>query len=238
MIRASIFIILFLFSFLKIEAQNEVAFESVENKFEREKVILSLPLLTQLDFNSPSVGLALDLKVNKWLGVHQELGYINNWLNPFYAALDYSFSDRYLLKNGIKYVVEPRFYPFFKKGTFSSRIFFAPSFDFRYVNIDRKEWVSRNNASYQQFLNYKVDKLAFGGLVKFGFTTKIKKFMPIDFVFGLGARYTYYYNNLPVDAEQNNATNIFFFGNPNIEGEMLHPSAHFGMYLHLPINKK
>lgn len=222
----------------KVLAQDEVSFKTNEDEFEREKIILSLPLLTQLDINSPSLGLALDLKLTKWLGVHQELGYVNNWLNPFYTSIDYSFSNRRLLKNGVKYVLEPRFYPFHNKSLFASRMFFAPSFDFRYVNIGRKEWVSRYNASYQQFLKYNVDKLAFGGLVKFGFTTNLKKKLPIDFVFGLGARYTYLYNNLPADATQTSSRNNIFVGNPNIEGEILHPSVLFGMYLHLPVNKK
>jgi len=239
MIRYILFSFCLFLSVSNILAQDEVSFKGIDNIYEREKIILSLPLLTQLDINSPSLGLALDVKLTKWLGVHQELGYVNNWLNPFFATLENSASDRNVLKNGVKYVIEPRLYPFYKKGAFASRMFFAPSFDFRYVNIGREEWMFRNNFSYRQLMKYKVNKLAYGGLVKFGFTTNVKKFMPVDFVFGLGARIAYLSNNLPDDASRdNNTTGLFFLGNSIIEGEVLHPSVLFGIYLHLPVDKK
>lgn len=231
------FLCIAMLSFTFAQENEEPSFKSLDNEYKRDKLILSLSLLGQLDINSPSLSLGLDLKVNEWFGVHQELGYVNNWLNPLYSLLDESSSLKTKNKNGVKYVLEPRFYPFNKQKIFASRLFFAPSFDFRYVNIGRNEFVSRFNGSYTQKMKYSINKLAYGGLFKFGFTTKLRKFMPIDMTFGVGARYSTKYNNLPLDADVLNGNN-FVFANPTIKGNQWHPSVHFGLYLHLPVNKK
>lgn len=231
-----LFLFVLSFSFAQEETE-EIPFQSIDNEFAREKLIFSLSLLSQLDINSPSLTVGLDLKLNEWLGVHQELGYVNNWLNPFYNVLDEAASLRVKNKNGVKYVVEPRFYPFNKQLLFASRMFFAPSFDFRYVNIGRNEFVSRYNGSYTQKMKYSVNKLAYGAVLKFGFTTKLRKFMPIDMTFGLGARYTTKTNSLPDDANAIPVNNFLFSNSGLVSGNQWHPSVQFGMYLHLPVNK-
>ena len=133
----------------------EPSFNSIDTEFSRKKAILSLSLLSVLDINSPSISFGLDLKVAEWFGVHQELGYVNNWLNPAYHFVDIDASGREKNKNGLKYVLEPRFYPFDKEDLFRSRMFFAASFDFRYVNIGRNEFVERYNNSYFQKMKFK-----------------------------------------------------------------------------------
>lgn len=201
-------------------------------KYPREKHILSLSLLSQLDINNPSIQVALEHKITEWLGIHQELGFINNWLNPFYTFFDNQSSSSSKLKNGVKYIVEPRFYPLDKDELFGSRFFIAPSFNFRYVNIKRDELVFRFNNAFQQQMQYDVNKIVFGGMLKVGFTTKLRKAMPIQMVFGLGARSSQKFNNLPEDAERANGGG-FFFDSPRIEGTQWHPDAYFGMLLQL-----
>lgn len=240
MTNSKLYTLIFALLFIGMQAQddNEISFQSIENGTVRDKYILSLSLLSQLDINSPSLQLGLDIKISEIVGIHQELGYINNWLNPIYAVIDQEYSQNYKLKNGVKYIFEPRFYPFNKEKKISKSMFFAPSFDFRYVNIIRNGWVGRYNFSYTQNLDYNVNKLAFGGMFKFGFTTKPKKRMPIDLVFGLGTRYSVKTNNLPDDAELiNNSNGFFFVGASAIEGNQWHPACYFGMLLHLPAFK-
>lgn len=219
------------------ENDSDISFQSKSNEIVRPKAMLKLALLSQLDFNSPSLQLGLELKATKWLGIHQELGYVNNWLNPFYTLIDHSFSEKEKIKNGLKYIFDARFYPFNKESTFGSRIFFAPSFDFRYVVIQRKEWVTRANI-YQQEMQYNVQKLAYGMHAKFGFTVAVNKAMPVDMVVGLGARHLTLSNNLPKDAQVSNGQNNFLVGRPNIVGNFWYLSAYLGMLLHLPIHKK
>ncbi len=228
--------------FLVVHAQEnendkDFAFQSKNNEIVRPKTMLKLALLSQLDFNSPSLQLGLELKATKWLGIHQELGYVNNWLNPFYTFIDHSLSEKEKIKNGLKYIFDARFYPFSKESTFGSRIFFAPSFDFRYVVIQRNEWIFRSN-SYRQKMRYNVQKLAYGMHAKFGFTVALEKAMPVDMVVGLGARYLSLRNNLPNDAQINNGQNNFLISRPPINGDFWYPSVYFGMLLHLPIYKK
>lgn len=238
MIKKYLYLTICILFFLGAKAQDEFIFPSMNNEFQRDKVVLSLSLLSQLDFNSPALSFGLDLRATDWFGVHQELGFVNNWLNPFYAIIDQSYSDNNKFKNGVKYVLEPRFYPFKKDRLVSSAMFFAPSFDFRYVNINRNnEWVSRFNGSYNQKMNFAITKFAYGGQFRFGFSTGLKKFMPIDLVFGLGARYAVKSNNLPQDAEPLNNSMGFLFTRTEISGSMWHPSASFAMMLHLPFKK-
>lgn len=239
MIKTKIFALLFsLLTIGSFAQEEEISFQSIENESARDKFILSLSLLSQLDINTPSLQLGFDIKITETIGIHQELGYINNWLNPLYAYLDQEVSQNYKLKNGVKYIFEPRFYPFNKEKKISKSMFFAPSFDFRYVNIKRNSWVGRYNFSYRQNLDYHVNKLAFGGMFKFGFTTKPNKRMPIDLVFGLGTRYSTRSSNLPEDAEFiNNGRGFFFSGRALVEGNQWHPAAYFGLLLHLPVFK-
>lgn len=224
----------------QLKAQDEYTSTSITEKpkFERNKHILSLSLLSQLDFNSPSLQFGYDLKLAEVVGLHQELGLVNNWLNPFYSFIDNSYSGRIKNKIGVKYVIEPRFYPFHSKSLMASRIFFAPSFDFRYVYTFRNEWVSRMNFTYQEKMTYGVQRISYGGTLKFGFSTKLKKATPIDFVFGLGARYVTRTNNLPEDANLIFNGNNFLFSPSDISGNVVLPTASFGMFLHLPIQKK
>lgn len=236
-----ILIIACLFS-LNLQAQQEdevnddLSFKSIENGLDRPKTILKLALLSQLDFNSPSLQFGLEIKANDWLGIHQELGYVNNWLNPIYTLIDHRVSQREKIKNGFKYLFETRFYPFNKNKAFAGRMFFAPALDFRYVDIQRKEWVRINNA-YLQKIKYNVQRLEYGFNFKFGITTKVKKLMPIEMVIGLGVRYISLSNTLPENIEiqgQNNS----FVGRPPVEGSTWMPSAYMGMLLHLPTKKK
>lgn len=239
MIKYTLIALSFVFSY-NINAQEteeEVLFESsFSNHFERPKSMLKLALLSQLDFNSPSLQLGYEFKVHKNLGIHQELGYVNNWLNPIYALLDHNFSRKQKIKNGLKYILEPRFYIFGKDKAFSSRMFITPAFDFRYVVIQRKEWVTRN-LSFQQNMKYNVQKLAYGMHAKFGISTSVKKRMPIEIVLGIGARYTTLKNNLPDDATTTRGSNNFLVPRPRIEGNFWSPSVHLGMLLHLPTKK-
>lgn len=234
-----ILFIIFLFSSVfaqENEVNDDIRFKTINLDYERPKLTFKLALLSQLDFNSPSLQLGLEFRLASWLGVHQEIGYVNNWLNPIYTLIDHSFSKRKKTKNGLKYIIEPRFYLFPKDKAFSSRLFFAPSFDFRYVVINRDEWVIRSNA-FQQKLKYDVTRKAYGLNAKFGMTTSIKKKLPIEMIIGVGARYVTLINTLPADAEIFQGSNNFLIQRPSIEGNSWQPSAYFGMLLHLVSSK-
>ena len=233
-----LFIIISVFA-ININAQEEdIEFKSIKNNLERPTAIFKLSLLSQLDINSPSLQLGLELKLSKLIGIHQELGYVNYWFNPIYVALDQNFSQVAKNKNGLKYILEPRFYLFDKEKLFSSRIFFAPSLDFRYVVIQKKEWVSLNNNAYRRKMKYNIQRLAYGINAKFGFTTSIKKKIPIEMAIGIGARYVTLKNSLPDNSTISSGnSNNFLFPRPRIEGEFWTPSVYFGMLMHLPIKK-
>lgn len=242
MIKNYIIILFSTFCFVSTFAQeeeftNDVHFQTIDFEYERPKVIFKLALLSQLDFNSPSLQFGLEFKIAKWLGLHQELGYVNNLLNPFYTIIDHSISERVKIKNGIKYIIEPRFYPFISDHVFTRRLFFAPSFDFRYVDIQREDWVTRKQA-FQQKMKYNVTRMAYGINAKFGMTTSIKRILPIEVAIGLGVRYVTLKNTLPADAEISQTSNNFFFSRARMEGDSWHPSFYFGMLLHLVSSKK
>ncbi len=229
------FLTFVLFSFsISLIAQEIQNAENTSVTYPREKYILSLALLSQLDINSPSLQVGLDIKVNEWFGVHQELGFVNNWLNPFYTFWDNFASSKPKLKNGLIYIVEPRFYPLSKDRLFGSRFFISPSFNFRYVNIKRNEMVSRANGAYRQQLKFDINKLAYGGMIKVGFTTKLAKARPIQMVFGIGARYSQRFTNLPDNVSNENDINIIFpISKPKYRGNQWHPDAYLGMLLQL-----
>ncbi|MFT4644307.1 MAG: hypothetical protein ACI8ZX_000708 [Planctomycetota bacterium] len=242
MIKNLIIILLCSICFTSSFAQEEeiiddVHFKTIALAYERPVFTMKLALLSQLDFNSPSLQVGFEFRLAKWLGLHQEVGYVNNWLNPIYTLIDHRFSDNEKSKNGLKYIIEPRFYPFVSDRVFASRLFFAPSFDLRYVVINRDEWVTRHQ-SFQQKLKYDVTRLAYGANVKFGITTSIKKRLPIEMVIGIGARYVALNNTLPDDVNISQGSNNFLVQRPSIEGNSLHPSFYFGMLLHLVSSKK
>jgi hypothetical protein len=238
MIKKIIFLTVLLSFFINnINAQEDyIEFDSIKSEFQRKKIIIKLALLSQLDVNSPSLQIGLEIKLSEFVGIHQEFGYVNNWLNPLYTLTDHNYSQKHKIKNGFKYILEPRFYLFNKDKIFSSRLFFAPALDLRYVVIQRKEWVTVNN-SFQQNMRYNVRKLAYGFNLKFGFTTSIRKKIPIEIAVGLGARYVTLKNTLPANAIIGSGVNNFIFGRPKIEGNYWFPSAYFGMLLQLPVFK-
>lgn len=215
---------------------DEIHFNTINLEYERPKVIFKLALLSQFDFNSPSLQVGLEFKLTRWLGLHQEVGYVNNWLNPIYSVIDHNFSQLEKSKNGVKYIIEPRFYPFVSDRVFASRLFFAPAFDFRYVVINRAEWVTRNQA-FQQYLKYDVTRMAYGFNVKFGITTSIKRKLPIEMIIGVGARYITLTNTLPDGTSVSNGSNNFLIQRPNVDAEFWQPSFYFGMILHLVKSK-
>lgn len=213
------------------------SFRSINNEFNRPKLIYKLALLSQLDFNSPSLQFGLEISLSDRIGLHQELGYVNNWLNPIYTLIDHEFSKKIKIKNGFKYIIEPRFYVFNQNKLFFSKMFFAPAFDFRYVVIQRKEWLNVNNLFRQNF-KYNVQKLEYGLNLKFGFTTSIKKLLPIEMVVGVGARYISLTNTLPFTSSVSQGANNFLVRRPAIEGSYFDPSIYIGMLMQLPFQKK
>ncbi len=221
-------------SFTQESDNDDLSFNSIVNNIQRPKLIYKLSLLSQLDFNSPSLQVGLEVRLSDLVGLHQELGYVNNWLNPVYALIDHEFSKKEKIKNGFKYIFEPRFYFFSEnKNETLNRMFFAPALDYRYVVIQRNEWITRE-MSYQQKILYNVSRMEYGLNLKFGFTTSVKSKMPVEMSFGLGARYITLTNTLPPYSSINQGANNFLALRPAVDGNFWNPSAYIGLLLHLP----
>lgn len=204
--------------------------------YPRDKWVINVPVLSIFDFTAPSLNVGVEYRAHHVLGLHLEAGYINKWINPLYGAIEQGIADNNS-RNGLKFRLDPKLYPFYKsRSAFGSTLFFAPSFEFRYIKTDRSDFVWRYNRSYRQKINYATNRLAYAVNLKFGFTVSPQKKVPATFSFGLGARYIDVSNNLPKDASFDGRGFIF---NRNItNAQFWFPSAYIGISLNFPVKKK
>lgn len=204
--------------------------------YPRDKWLINVPLLSLLDFSSPSLNVGVEYRAHHVLGLHLEAGYINNWLNPLYSAISQSYVKN-IKRNGLKLRLDPKFFPFYKsKGALGSTWFFAPSFEFRYITINRTDFVWKRNNSYGRKMNYDIQRLAYAVNLKFGFTVSPQKKVPATFSFGLGARYTSITNNLPSGNFVGSRRRGIF--RPVTNGNFWFPSAYIGISLNFSVKKK
>jgi hypothetical protein len=119
--------------------------ENTRKSESREKVAFKLPLMSVMDFTSPSFNFGIENRLGTRIGLHQELGYINSYFNPLYQMA--------YIRNthGIKYWAEPRFY---LNPSVNPYLFLAPSAYYKYYISNHSEEMLRMGGQFIQMMDY------------------------------------------------------------------------------------
>lgn len=177
----------------------------------REKFSVKIGIFPILDFSSPSINVGIENRLGPRVGLHQEVGYINNYINPVY---NWFYRDAFEAErniHGIKYFLEPRFYI---KDRVNPYLFIATSVFYKYFTSNTEVEMMRFNGQYFEMMNFRRNLHQLSFLVKVGNTVDIDSDrVAIDLSGGIGWRRFWVSDNLPPDAQP--AQNRLLLQRPN-----------------------
>lgn len=232
-----VIICLFLFVFQCFYAQLQDDSLSFNDTQKFKRVSYKVPLLSILDFTAPSLNFGIELRISKSFGLHQEVGFVSNFINPLYYSVQVANldDDERRVNNGFKYWIEPRWY-FFKD---CSSMFIAPSFNYRYNVYNHDEWLFRNsnNGGFRQKYEFSRRFNYYAFLLKYGDSIETDFNFSVEIYLGIGYRILNISEseNLPGDARLGN-NNSFFSTGIRRSGSYFGVAAQLG--LALKFNKK
>lgn len=169
------------------------------------KHAFTIPFTSLLDFATPSINVGFEQSISKKFGLQFMIGYTNNNLNPLYNLIsEYGF-------NGFKVGFEPRIY--FARNR-KTGIFLTPAFYYKAkFEIHKNEFVSRQNGSYYEVLDFHRLIQAYSITPKFGLQfLKPNKKVGFELTAGVGLYFRHAkYIGLPQDALPDNNNDTFPF---------------------------
>lgn len=193
----------------------------------REKFSVKIGILPIMDFVSPSLNIAVENRLSQKLGLHQEVGYINNYINPIFNFLYKESFEATRNINGVKYFVEPRIY---FKPRINPHLFFAPSIYYKFFTSNTEVEMMRFNGQYFQMMDFRRNLHQLSFLLKVGNTIDIdSEKLGMDLSGGIGLRHFWINDNLPADAQP--AQNRLILQRPN--GQYWRPVIYLGMALRI-----
>lgn len=197
-----LFLVLFPFSgIMTIYAQLIPSNDSLAVFKTRPKFAVKYNPTALLDLLTPAHQFAVEYKIVNNISGQTEIGYINHNLTPIRKENNHSFS-------GFKIRNEVRLY--YKSNKFNNNFYLAPEILIKQFDQTRTRYVLRFGGMYQQKMNVSTTSKAFAVHLKIGGQSML--FQNSNFIFdyyaGAGIRYLHKTNDLPEDAELENAWSL------------------------------